>query len=64
MNKNDRKEPQEIIEKLEFLQEAEQEKYDNAPENLQESERVTKFQDNADQLQEVIDTLTYLWEDY
>lgn len=57
MNKQDREKLQDLIDELSYLQEAEQEKYDNAPENLQESERVDKFQENADQIQEAIDTL-------
>ena len=63
MNMQDREKLQQLIDELSGMQEAEQEKYDNAPENLQETERVEKFQENADQIQEAIDTLTYLLED-
>ena len=57
MNKQDREKLQDLIDELSYLQEAEQEKYDNMPENLQESERADKFQEDADQIQEAIDTL-------
>jgi len=62
MNKQDRKELQTIVDKLYCMQECEQEKYDNAPEGLQDTERVEKFQENADSIQEAIDTLEYLVE--
>ena len=63
MNKQDREKLQDLIDELSYIQEAEQEKYDNAPENLQESERVDKFQENADQIQEAIDTLQSVLEE-
>jgi len=57
MNKQDREKLQDLIDELSYIQEAEQEKYDNAPENLQDTERIEKFQENADQIQEAIDAL-------
>lgn len=62
MNKQDREKLQDLIDELSYLQESEQEKYDNSPESLQDTERVEKFQENAEQIQEAIDTLQYLLE--
>ena len=62
MNKQDRAKLQKLVDELYILQEAEQEKYDNAPEGLQDTERVEKFQENVDSIQEAIDTLEYLLE--
>ena len=45
---------------LETLRDEEQDKYDNAPENLQDTERVEKFQENAEKIQEAIDILEEL----
>jgi len=58
MNNKQREKIRKIIEQLEKIQEEEQEKYDNAPEGLQDTDRVYLFQENADSLQEVIDILT------
>lgn len=57
MNKQDREKLQELTESLAYIQESEQEKYDNAPEGLQDCENVSKFQENADSIQEAIDIL-------
>jgi len=62
MNKKDREKLQEFIDNLTCFQESEQEKYDNAPENLQNSERIEKFQENADSIQEAIDILNNILE--
>jgi len=62
MNKEQRERLQNAIDIMTEVQEEEQEKYDNAPENLQDSERVEKFQENADELQEAIDAVTQLVE--
>jgi len=63
MNKQEREKLQDLINELSWLQDAEQDKYDNAPEGLQDTERVEKFQENADQIQEAIDVLEGLLED-
>jgi hypothetical protein len=60
MNKKQRKKLQTAMDILTELQEQEQEKYDNAPENLQSTERTEKFQENADALQEAIDALSMI----
>jgi len=62
MNKNQAGQLNDLINQLSEMQECEQGKYDNAPENLQESERVEKFQENADTIQEAIDTLESILE--
>jgi len=62
MNNEQRERLQNAIDIMTEVQEEEQEKYDNAPENLQDSERVEKFQENADELQEAIDAVTQLVE--
>lgn len=46
-----------IKEQLESIRDAEQEKYDNLPEGLQESERGEKFQEGIDTLDEIISNL-------
>ena len=46
-----------IKEQLESIRDAEQEKYDNMPEGLQESERGEKFQEGIDTLDEIISNL-------
>ena len=58
MNKQDREKLQQLSDELSYIQESEQEKYDNAPENLQGTERIEKFQENADSIQEAIDILS------
>jgi hypothetical protein len=58
MNNEQRKKLQEAMDILTEIQEQEQEKYDNAPESLQETERVQKYQEDADSLQEAIDALS------
>ncbi len=63
MNKQDREKLQQLSDELSYIQESEQEKYDNAPENLQNTERIEKFQENADSIQEAIDVLSHVLED-
>jgi hypothetical protein len=63
MNKQDREKLQQLSDELSYIQESEQEKYDNAPENLQNTERIEKFQENADSIQEAIDILSHVLED-
>ena len=62
MNKEQREKLQEAVDILTALQEQEQEKYDNAPEGLQDTDQTQKFGENADTLQEAIDTLSNLEE--
>ena len=57
MNKEQREKLQGALDILTEIQEQEQEKYDNAPEGLQETDRVQKFQENSDNLQEALDTI-------
>jgi len=57
MNQEQRKKLQEALDILTEIQEQEQEKYDNSPESLQDTDRVNKYQDDADSLQEAIDTI-------
>lgn len=64
MNKSQRKELEKIanniellIEGLQRIQEEEQDKYDNAPESLQESERVQQYETNAQELEEAIENI-------
>ena len=58
MNKEQRNKLQQAMDILTEIQEQEQEKYDNAPEGLQDTERVQKYQEDADALQEAIDSLS------
>lgn len=53
MNKEQREQLQKAIDIISEIAEQEQEKYDNAPENLQDTERVEKFQEDADSLEEI-----------
>ena len=57
MNQKQRDKLSEIINELEFMEMEEREKYENAPESLQDSDKVLKFEENADGLQEIIDLL-------
>lgn len=64
MNKQTRKELEEVsfdllelILKVEYIRDEEQEKFDNLPEGLQESERGQKFEETVDALEEVINSL-------
>lgn len=64
MNNNDRKKIQEWIDTLdqiredvETMQNGEQDKLDNMPEGLQESERGEKMQEGIDNLESAIDSL-------
>ena len=57
MNQKQRNKLMEIINELEFMEVEEREKYDNAPEGLQDSEKFQKFEENADCIQEAIDQL-------
>jgi len=62
MNKKQRQKLEKIKEQLQEVQIEEQEKFDNAPENLMESEMYEKIQENADTLEEIIDNLEELLE--
>jgi hypothetical protein len=62
MNQEQRKRLQDALDILTEIQEQEQEKYDNAPEGLQDTDRVNKFQEDADELQEAIDIITAILE--
>jgi len=62
MNKQQKGRLQEAIDIISTIAEEEQEKYDNAPENLQDTERVDKFQEDADALQEIQETLVEIVE--
>ena len=57
MNKNQRAKLQDALDIVTEIQEQEQEKYDNAPEGLQDTDRVQKFQEDADSLQEAADSI-------
>lgn len=46
-----------IVSAMRLIGEQEQEKYDNAPENLQDSERVQAWQDCASEIEQVCDDL-------
>jgi hypothetical protein len=62
MNKEQKKKLEEIQSQIEEMLCDEQDKYDNSPENLQNTERVEKFQDNADKLQEISGLIDELME--
>ncbi len=57
MNKTQRYIIQECINTLSEIMDEEQDKFDNAPENLQGTEQYEKFEENAEQIQEAIDIL-------
>lgn len=57
MNQKGRDRLSELKDEIEQMQSEEQEKYDNAPEGLECSERYERILENADQLQEAIDIL-------
>jgi DNA-directed RNA polymerase subunit F len=63
MNQEQRKRLQEALDILTEIQEQEQEKYDNAPENLQYSEKFEKFQETAESLQEAVDIVQAIVEE-
>jgi len=54
MNQNQRKRMQNIIDELYLIAEEEREKYENAPEGLQDTDRVYQFSENADAIEEAI----------
>jgi len=62
MNQAQRDRLQQALDILTAVQEEEQEKYDNAPEGLQDTERVEKFSEDADSLQEAIDLIDTIME--
>jgi soluble cytochrome b562 len=62
MNQEQRKKLQGALDILTEIQEQEQEKYDNAPEGLQDTDRMNKFQEDADELQEAIDIIQSILE--
>jgi len=57
MNQAQRDQLEKIKEEIEQIQSEEQDKYDNAPENLIDSERYETIQEIIDELQEIIDSL-------
>lgn len=64
MNKNDRKQVSKWVEQLESIkssieemQETEQDKFDNLPEGLQESERGEAIEEAVSQLEEAVDNI-------
>lgn len=57
MNKEQRKKLQNALDILTEIKEQEQEKFDNAPDGLQDTDRVQKFSDDADNLQEAVDII-------
>ncbi|MCK5018124.1 MAG: hypothetical protein KAS32_13790 [Candidatus Peribacteraceae bacterium] len=57
MNNEQRDKLSEIIDTLTDMESEEREKFDNAPEGLEDTERVLKFEENADSIQEAIDAL-------
>jgi len=62
MNKEQRKRLQNALDILTEIQEEEQEKYDNAPEGLQDTDRVLKFEEDAEKLQEAVDLVNEVME--
>jgi hypothetical protein len=62
MNQKQRDRLQEAVDILAEIQTQEQEKYDNAPESLQDTDKTQKFSDNADKLQEAIDMVNEVLE--
>jgi hypothetical protein len=64
MNKQQRKIINDVIEKLDKIAYEEREKYENAPEGLQDTDRVLKFEEDADRIQEAIDILLEILEYY
>jgi len=62
MNKKEKVSLQKLRDDLECMQETEQEKYDNAPEGLQDSATYEKIQECIDYLQESMDALDYILE--
>ena len=62
MNKKEKEALQIIRDDLQSMQEVEEFKYDNAPENLQSSEMYEHIQEGADNLQEAIDLLDQILE--
>ena len=50
MNNDQRARLQEALDILTEVQEQEQEKYDNAPESLQDTDKVLQYTENADNL--------------
>jgi len=63
MNSEQRSKLQEALDIITEVQEQEQEKYDNAPENLVNSEKFEKFQEHADELQNAVDSIQTVMED-
>jgi len=63
MNAEQRTRLQEALDIITEVQEQEQEKYDNAPENLMNTEKFEKFQEYADELQNAVDSIQTVMED-
>ena len=54
MNKEQRERLQNAIDILSEIAGEERDKYDNSPENLQDTERVEKFNEDAEKLDEIV----------
>ena len=63
MNKKQHKKLEQIIDQLQIIHDEEEEKYDNAPENLLYSDRYEKIQDIMDNLDETIEILQSIIEE-
>jgi len=63
MKQKERKLLQITRDELQQMQDCEQEKYDNAPEGLESSERYERIQEIADSLQEAVGILDGILED-
>lgn len=57
MNTKQRNCIKKIIEELDEMILDEQEKYDNAPENLQDTPQIDRYMENAEIMQEAVDLL-------
>lgn len=69
MNKYQRKQLETLAEQLDTIKytigecaDEEREKYDNMPENLQDSEKAEIFEQNADALEEIADDLDDIYD--
>lgn len=62
MNKDQRNELSGVLDIVTRIRDEEQEKLDNMPENLQDSERAERFQEGIDKLEEITDLLEELLE--
>ena len=62
MNKGQRKELEDLNDILTRIQDEEQEKYDNAPEGLEDSPVYERIQECLDLLDEIVDSMNNLLE--